>query len=268
MAYKRLWTFIKFSWTRKLFFKAVYEILPRLDGKGDWHFMNYGYSPSKEEAQKMKKPEKRKLQQYPMQMYHYLACCVELDNLNMLEVGSGRGGGANYIAGNFNPKLIIGLDFSSAAIKLAKSMFSKANLKYQEGNAMNLNFDSNSFDVIINVESCHAYANQSKFLSEVARVLKPGGKLLLVDFRKNHLWPEFEKSIKNLAFEITEEDISENVLNALRDESAEKKKEIDKKMPKFLRKSFYEFAGLEGTELFQHIDSGTTKYKRYICTKH
>ena len=89
-----------------------------------------------------------------------------------------------------------------------------------------------------------------------------------MDFRKNHLWPEFEKSIQNLAFEITEEDISENVLNALRDESAEKKKEIDKKMPKFLRKSFYEFAGLEGTELFQHIDSGTTKYKRYICTKH
>ena len=105
-------------------------------------------------------------------------------------------------------------------------------------------------------------------MSEVARVLETGGKLLLVKYNKNHLWPEFEKSIQNLAFEITEEDISENVLNALRDESAEKKKEIDKKMPKFLRKSFYEFAGLEGTELFQHIDSGTTKYKRYICTKH
>jgi ubiquinone/menaquinone biosynthesis C-methylase UbiE len=267
MAYKSLWTFFKFSWTRKLFYKALYEILPRLNGKGDWQFMNYGYSPFEEEALKMKKPEKRRLQKYPMQMYHYLACCSDLKNLNVLEVGSGRGGGANYIAKNFNPKLITGLDFSSAAIKLAKSMFSETNLKYQEGNAMNLNFDSNCFDVVINVESCHAYANQSKFLSEVARVLKPGGKLLLVDFRKNHLWPEFEKSIHNLPFEIKEEDISKNVLNALIDESAEKKKEIDKKIPKFLRKSFYEFAGLEGTELFQHIESGTSKYKRFICTR-
>ena len=50
MAYKSLWTFFKFSWTRKLFFKALYEILPRLSGQGDWQFMNYGYSPSKEEA--------------------------------------------------------------------------------------------------------------------------------------------------------------------------------------------------------------------------
>ena len=47
----------------------------------------------------------------------------------------------------------------------------------------------------------------------------------------------------------------------------EKKKEIDEKIPKFLRKSFYEFAGLEGTELFQHIESGTSEYKRFICTK-
>ena len=112
MAYKSLWTFFKFSWTRKLFFKALYEILPRLNGKGDWQFMNYGYSPFEEEALKMKKPEKRRLQQYPMQMYHYLACCSDLKNLNVLEVGSGRGGGANYIAKNFNPKLITGLDFS------------------------------------------------------------------------------------------------------------------------------------------------------------
>ena len=267
MAYKGLWAFFKFSWTRKIFFKALYEVLPRMNGKGDWQFMNYGYSPTEKEELNNKKPLKNKLQQYPLNMYHYLACCAPVENLGLLEVGSGRGGGANYIANNFQPKSIIGLDFSSSAIKLAKSMFNSPNLSYAEGNAMNLDFESNHFDVIINVESCHAYGNQSKFLSEVLRVLKPGGKLLLVDFRKNHLWPDFEESMNTLSFQVEEEDISDNVLKALKEESSLKKLEIDKKMPKFLRKYFYEFAGLEGTELFQQIENGTSRYKRFICTK-
>ena len=148
-----------------------------------------------------------------------------------------------------------------------RDRFNSPNLSYVEGDAMNLDFESNHFDVIINVESCHAYANQSKFLSEVLRVLKPGGKLLLVDFRKNHLWPNFEKAMNALSFRVEKEDISGNVLKALKEESSLKKSEIDKKMPNFLRKYFYEFAGLEGTELFQQIESGTSKYKRFICTK-
>ena len=156
-----LWAFFKFSWTRKLFFKALYEVLPRVNGKGDWQFMNYGYSPTEKEESTNKKPLKNKLQQHPLNMYHYLVCCASIRELNLLEVGSGRGGGANYIANNFQPKSIIGLDFSAAAIKLAKSMFNSPNLSYVEGNAMNLDFESNHFDVIINVESCHAYANQS-----------------------------------------------------------------------------------------------------------
>tara|TARA_B100000780_G_C21109207_1_gene448125 strand:+ start:1164 stop:1973 length:810 start_codon:yes stop_codon:yes gene_type:complete len=267
MAYKTLWTFFKFSWTRKLFFKVLYEALPKIVGKSDWHFMNYGYSPSKNEVSNMQKPAKHELQQYPMQMYHYLACCSPLKNLEILEVGCGRGGGAYYIANNFQPKSIIGLDFSSSAIKLAKTMFSSPNLDYIEGNAMNLPYDSNSFDTIINVESCHSYGNQSFFLKEVYRVLKPGGILLLVDFRKNHLWPAFNQILSNLPFDIKEEDISNNVLKALKEENSLKKSEIDKKIPKFLRNYFYEFAGLEGTELFQKIENGTTKYKRFICVK-
>jgi ubiquinone/menaquinone biosynthesis C-methylase UbiE len=238
-----------------------------MNGKDDWQYMNYGYSPTEKEELNNKKPLKNKLQQYPLNMYHYLACCAPVENLGLLEVGSGRGGGANYIANNFQPKSIIGLDFSSSAIKLAKSMFNSPNLSYVEGNAMNLDFESNHFDVIINVESCHAYGNQSKFLSEVLRVLKPGGKLLLVDFRKNHLWPDFEESMNTLSFQVEEEDISDNVLKALKEESSLKKLEIDKKMPKFLRKYFYEFAGLEGTELFQQIENGTSRYKRFICKK-
>ena len=238
MAYRGLWAFFKFSWTRKVFFKALYEVLPRMNGKGDWQFMNYGYSPTEKEESNNKKPLKNKLQQHPLNMYHYLACCAPIEKLNLLEVGSGRGGGANYIANNFQPNSIIGLDFSTSAIKLAKSIFNSPNLSYVEGNAMSLDFKSNHFDVIINVESCHAYANQSKFLNEVLRVLKPGGKLLLVDFRKNHLWPDFEKAMNALSFKVEEEDISGNVLKALKEESSLKKSETNLQLSSFNNFSF------------------------------
>ena len=36
---------------------------------------------------------------------------------------------------------------------------------------------------MLNVESCHAYGDVGKFISEVKRVLKPEGVLALVDFR-------------------------------------------------------------------------------------
>jgi ubiquinone/menaquinone biosynthesis C-methylase UbiE len=53
---------------------------------------------------------------------------------------------------------------------------------------MDMPFGPDSFDVVLNVESCHAYRDQAQFLREVARVLRPGGKLHLVDVRATWNW--------------------------------------------------------------------------------
>jgi len=52
-------------------------------------------------------------ERYPIQLYHFLAEKVSFKNLDVLEVGSGRGGGASYLAKTFNPKSICGIDISS-----------------------------------------------------------------------------------------------------------------------------------------------------------
>ena len=46
-----------------------------------------------------------------------------------------------------------------------------------------LPFPDDSFDAVINIESSHTYPNFSRFLAEVARVLRPGGHFLYTDVR-------------------------------------------------------------------------------------
>ena len=53
-----------------------------------------------------------------------------------------------------------------------------------QADAEKLPFDDESFDAIINVESSHCYPHIDSFLSEVRRVLAPGGCFGIVDFRK------------------------------------------------------------------------------------
>ena len=56
-------------------------------------------------------------------------------------------------------------------------------LDFVHGDAENLPFADESFDAVINVEASHAYPRLSRFLAEVARVLRPGGHFLYTDFR-------------------------------------------------------------------------------------
>src|SRR5690606_30025341 len=104
---------------------------------------------------------------------------------HLLEVGSGRGGGARHIAETLKPASYTGMDIAPSAVDLANKMHALPNLKFIQGSAENIPLADNSVDVVINVESCHAYGSVSKFFSEVKRVLKPGGYFLMVDFRRS-----------------------------------------------------------------------------------
>lgn len=47
-------------------------------------------------------------------------------------------------------------------------------------------FSSQSFDIILNVESSHLYTNINEFLNEVYRVLKPNGYFCWSDLRQKN----------------------------------------------------------------------------------
>ena len=114
----------------------------------------------------------------------------------ILEVGSGRGGGAVYLSKHLEPRSYLGIDLSSKAIRFCQERHSCKGLTFGQGNAENLAIPDQSFDVVINVESSHCYPRMSRFLEEVYRVLRPKGYLLLADLRRNEGVARLQRHLK------------------------------------------------------------------------
>lgn len=259
--------FKRFAWFKRLNAKVTYGILAKRIPAEEWQFMNYGYVPNENESP-VSLPDDPNIQKYPMQMYHYLACKTEIKGKNVLEVGSGRGGGARYIAGSFQPAVYTGMDIAQSAVDLANKIHVLPNLRFIQGSAEDIPLADNSVDVVMNVESCHAYGSVDKFLSEVKRVLKPGGHLLLVDFRDVQNMELLRSQLHNSGMEVLEEEnIAPNVVKAMEAEDAVKRDRIKKLFPPRWQELFSEFAGVVGSRIHTNLKNKTRLYHRFVVRK-
>ena len=261
--------FKRFSWFKRFNAKITYEVLAKYIPAADWHFMNYGYIPNIKETEGNIAPFEVKDQQHSANMYHYLVCKATLAGKTVLEIGSGRGGGARYVAGNFHPDKYVGLDIAKNAINLARKLHVIPNLSFIQGSGESLPMDDSSIDVVINVESCHGYGDVKIFLREVARVLRPGGHLLLVDFRNSvENMDLFKQELKDSGLIlISEEKISANVVAAIDSDDGSKKAKIESLVPPRYQKLFCDFAGVVGSRFYTTLKDGTRPYYRFVLTK-
>nr|AEP40916.1 rebeccamycin sugar 4'-O-methyltransferase [Amycolatopsis sp. FU40] len=137
----------------------------------------------------------------------------------VLEVGCGIGAGLNFLSRVTGAAQLSGVDISKAAIARANGRYSRGEqLTYTVGDAENLPFEDGAFDVVVNVESSHSYPSLGRFFDEVARVLKPGGYLSLVDALTDHRADTFAKAMPGcprLEW-LAENDISPQVKAAVR----------------------------------------------------
>jgi ubiquinone/menaquinone biosynthesis C-methylase UbiE len=257
----------RFAWFKRLNAKVTYEILAKKVPAAEWQFMNYGYVPNSNEAP-LQLAEGTTVQKYPLQMYHYLALKTNVEGKSVLEVGSGRGGGAKHIASTLKPRSYIGMDLAQNAVDLANSLHKVPNLKFIQGSAESIPLPDNSIDVVLNVESCHAYGDLEKFFSEVKRVLKPNGTLALVDFRDAEKMDVLRQQLKDSGLVwIQEEDICQNVIQAIEAEDDVKKARIEKLFPPKWQKLFCEFAGVVGSRFHTKLKTGTKVYHRFVLKK-
>jgi demethylmenaquinone methyltransferase/2-methoxy-6-polyprenyl-1,4-benzoquinol methylase len=105
----------------------------------------------------------------------------------ILDVATGTGDLALALT-QVNPDKIIGLDISpgmleKAKIKTANKQLSNI-IEYMEGDAENLPFEDNYFDVITVAFGVRNFETLNKGLKELRRVLKPNGKLFILEFSK------------------------------------------------------------------------------------
>lgn len=260
---------------QKRVLKVVYEGLNRLLRRSPTGFLNYGYAALGDGGRQCPLSAESEADRYGIQLYDHVAGAVSLAGLDVLEVGCGRGGGAAFLFARHGPRSLTAIDLSERAVAHCRRTHARAGLRFRSGDAEHLPFADGSFDAVVNVESSHCYPDMSRFLSEVKRVLRPGGVLLFADLRHTELKDPDSPMIADVArlreqvlasgLEVVEEeDITFNVLRALQLDEPRRRELIERSAPKLIRPQLLDFAGVPGSALYRAFSAGEVSYVRMV----
>ena len=249
--------------TRKIAWKTLYQFLPWIFPDRDWRFMNYGFVPEGQAPLELR-PEDEPDRAF-IGLYELAVTGIDTQGKTILEVGSGRGGGARYLARYHKPSEVTGLDFSTSAVRFANQHSRDwPNLKFVKGDAAALPFPNDSFDIVVNIESSHCYPDVAAFAGEVSRVLKPEGIFSFADMRSPEMTSALDRDLaaENLVM-VANLDISAGVLRGL--DLAEERKIQRLKSVKVIRQFMTEFAGMRESALYRALQHGRVVYiaRRY-----
>ena len=131
------------------------------------------------------------------QLHHQIAdrtadlalACVPAPR-RILDVGCGTG----YLLGQLavrapRAEALAGIDAAPAMIRVARGAAADGRLRFVVGTAERLPWPAATFDLVVSTTSFDHWANQRAGLAECARVLAPGGCLVLADLFSALLLP-------------------------------------------------------------------------------
>jgi ubiquinone/menaquinone biosynthesis C-methylase UbiE/DNA-binding transcriptional ArsR family regulator len=107
---------------------------------------------------------------------------------SLLDLGTGTGRMLELFGADIERGL--GLDLSLDMLALARARLDRAGLKHcsvRHGDIYDLALPRDSFDVVIVHQVLHFLDDSARAIAEAARVLRPGGRLLVVDFAPHDL---------------------------------------------------------------------------------
>ncbi|MCP4722330.1 MAG: class I SAM-dependent methyltransferase [Desulfobacteraceae bacterium] len=99
----------------------------------------------------------------------------------VLELGCGNGTYSELIAPNADH--VLATDFSDEMVCVAqKKLKTISNVRVEKQNCLKTSYEDNSFDTVIMVNLLHIISDPRCALEEAGRVLKPGGKIIILSF--------------------------------------------------------------------------------------
>jgi len=112
----------------------------------------------------------------------------KLDPKKILDVATGTADVAIMATNSLHPEKIIGIDISDGMLDFGRKKIKKLNLgkviELVNGDSETINFADNSFDAVTVAFGVRNFQNLEKGLGEIKRVLRPGGKLVVLEFSK------------------------------------------------------------------------------------
>ena len=110
----------------------------------------------------------------------------------ILDIATGTGDFA-IEAMRLKPRRVIGVDISEGMLAVGREKLQKKQLSHvielKTGDSENLEFEANQFDAVMAAFGVRNFENLEKGLSEMLRVLKPGGQVVILEFSKPKAFP-------------------------------------------------------------------------------
>lgn len=111
---------------------------------------------------------------------------------HILDVATGTADMAILAAGILKPKKITGIDISTGMLELGRQKVEKEGLEniiqLHTGDSSAINYSENTFDAVMVAFGVRNFENLENGLAEMLRVLKPGGRLIVLEFSKPRVW--------------------------------------------------------------------------------
>ena len=133
---------------------------------------------------------------YDQRWKHYVANTLEFlkawvllsSTEKVLDIACGTGEFERIVLAEHSTQEIVGIDISEQMLAIAKHKHhSFPSVSFQIANASVLPFADNNFDVVVSANAFHYFGNPVAALKEMRRVLKPGGRVVILDWCRDFI---------------------------------------------------------------------------------
>lgn len=106
----------------------------------------------------------------------------------LLNIGCGTGELEKRLLPQYPQLQCVGIDISQDMLKRAREKLAGfPHCEFIEGDFLHVDLPENSFDVVFSISNLHYFANPAAIFSKAHRLLKKGGKFVLIDWNRNSL---------------------------------------------------------------------------------